>query len=327
MLEFFLNIIEHFNDPRKRVFLGYIFASILIALFWLLVKRNLTLVDAIKYIFDKRVFFSKSSQSDFKLFFFNRIFLMFISPLLLTQLTIATVIYHFLYSSPWLQIGMFVETSKFVIVTSFTLFVFILDDFTKFIVHRWMHKWPILWSLHKVHHSATTLTPLTIYRTHPLEGIVFTLRGSVTQGISISTFVFFFGNNVDLFTVIGVNVFVFCFNVAGSNLRHSHIGIQYWTWLEYIIISPAQHQLHHSMAERHYDKNFGATLAIWDWLFGSLNHSEETDNLILGVEETLSKEPHSLKSLYVQPIKEIFQLLRTNLLKLFIFFKGKADQH
>ena len=65
-----------------------------------------------------------------------------------------------------------------------------LDDFSKFFIHRFMHKWPILWSIHKVHHSATTLTPMTVFRTHPLEGIIFSLRSSTTQAISISSFIF-----------------------------------------------------------------------------------------------------------------------------------------
>jgi len=327
MIDFFSTIGEHFSDPRKRVFLGYIFVSIIIALFWLLKKKKLSFKDSLKYIFDKSIIFSKSSRSDFKLFFINRIFLIFVSPLLITQLAIATIIYHFLHSISWLEFGMFVQTPKFIIITAFTTFVFVLDDFTKFIIHRWMHKWPILWSLHKVHHSATKLTPMTIYRTHPLEGILFTLRGSFTQGVSISTFVFFFGNNVDLYTVIGVNVFVFCFNVAGSNLRHSHIGIRYWRWLEYVIISPAQHQLHHSVAQKHYDKNFGATLAIWDWVFGSLNHSEDTDHLTLGVRENDVSEPHSLHSLYIKPVLEICIIISSSVSHLFNYLRAKTDQH
>ncbi len=174
-----------------------------------------------------------------------------------------------------------------------------------------MHKWLILWSLHKVHHSAQHLTSLTIYRTHPLEGILFTIRGSFTQGVSFSTFVFFFGNNVDIYSIIGVNIFVFTFNVLGSNLRHSNISIQYWPWLETFLISPAQHQLHHSIAEKHHDKNFGATFAIWDWCFGSLHLSEDSDNLTLGVETDLKSNPNSLYSLYIKPIGEIIIICKT----------------
>ena len=325
MVDFVSNMFEHFSDPRKRVFLGYIFLSVLIAILWLLKIKKLSFKQSLKYIFDKKAIFSTSSKSDIKLFLINRVFVLFVSPLLVTQLAIATIIYHFLKSLTWLDIGMFSDTPKLFIILSFTAFIFILDDFTKFIIHRWMHKWTILWSLHKVHHSATTLTPLTIYRTHPLEGVIFTLRGSFTQGISISTFVFFFGNSVDLFTIIGVNIFIFSFNVAGANLRHSHIGIQYWKWLEYILISPAQHQLHHSVAQKHYDKNFGATLALWDWIFGSLHHSENTETLSLGVTDKEILAPHSLYTLYVSPITEIRIIINNKIKYLFNLFKAKTN--
>ena len=99
---------------------------------------------------------------------------------------------------------------------------------------------------------------MTVFRTHPLEGIIFSLRSAITQAIGISIFFYLFGNLVSLYTIVGVNIFVFVFNILGSNLRHSHIGIRYWKWLEYIFISPAQHQLHHSIAFEHHDKNFGA---------------------------------------------------------------------
>ena len=267
MIDFFSNIFEHFIDPRKRVYVGYLAISILIALIWLVFIKRVNLKNSLKFIFDKKIWFSSSSKADFFVFLINRIISISISPVLITQLVIATAIFYWLHEISWLSSGSFQNTPVQVVVFLFTLFIFLLDDFSKYWVHRWMHKWPILWALHKVHHSAEVLTPMTVYRTHPLEGIVFTLRGTFTQGVSISTFIFFFGNNVDLFTVLGANVLLFLFNTAGSNLRHSHIGIRYWSWLEYILISPAQHQLHHSVAQRHHDKNFGAALAIWDYIF------------------------------------------------------------
>jgi len=200
---------------------------------------------------------------------------------------------------------MFVGIAKIYIILSFTIFQFTIDDFSKYIVHRFMHKWPVLWALHKVHHSATVLTPMTVFRTHPLEGIIFSLRSAITQAIGISLFFYLFGNLVSLYTIVGVNVFVFVFNILGSNLRHSHIGIRYWKWLEYIFISPAQHQLHHSVAFEHHDKNFGAALAVWDWLFGSLHHSVEFETLHLGIKKDQKETTHNLRNLYFDPINEI----------------------
>ena len=69
MVDFFSNIFEHFVDPRKRVFLGYIFLSIVIAFVWLYKAKGLNPKQSLLYIFDKRVLLSKSSKSDFKLFF------------------------------------------------------------------------------------------------------------------------------------------------------------------------------------------------------------------------------------------------------------------
>ena len=298
-------ITNQFIDPKKRVFLFYILISILIAAAWFMINKKLSLKKTLIKIFDKKIFFSKSAKSDYKIFLINQLIMMIISPFLITQLTIATALYFYFHTIDWLSAGMFVGIAKIYIILSFTIFQFTIDDFSKYIVHRFMHKWPVLWALHKVHHSATVLTPMTVFRTHPLEGIIFSLRSAITQAIGISLFFYLFGNLVSLYTIVGVNVFVFVFNILGSNLRHSHIGIRYWKWLEYIFISPAQHQLHHSIAFEHHDKNFGAALAIWDWLFGSLHHSVEFETLHLGIKKDQKETTHNLRNLYFDPINEI----------------------
>ena len=300
--EFIENFWGNFVDPKKRIFLGYLLSAILIAFFWLVFRKKFSIREAWLKIFDRKILFSKSSFADLKVFFINRVFTFFISPLLITQLVIATAIFNVLITLDWnvSKIGQIVPTT--LVITLFTMFIFTFDDLTKYFVHRWMHKVPFLWALHKVHHSAEHLTPMTIFRTHPLEGIVFSTRSAFVQGISISVFFYFFGNKVDLATILGVNVFVFTFNALGSNLRHSHIGIRYWHWLEYVLISPAQHQLHHSVALEHYDKNFGSTLAIWDWIFGSLHHSVDSQTLSLGVKDEMDGDPNSLRDLYIKPL-------------------------
>ena len=305
LTDYFSNIGNQFIDPKKRVFIAYIAISILIAFGWFVLNKKYSLVGALKKIFDKKIFFSKSAKSDYKIFLINQLIMMIVSPFLITQLTIATALYFYFHTIDWLSAGMFVGIAKIYIILSFTIFQFTIDDFSKYIVHRFMHKWPVLWALHKVHHSATVLTPMTVFRTHPLEGIIFSLRSAITQAIGISMFFYLFGNLVSLYTIVGVNVFVFVFNILGSNLRHSHIGIRYWKWLEYIFISPAQHQLHHSVAFEHHDKNFGAALAVWDWLFGSLHHSVEFETLHIGIKKDQKETTHNLRNLYFDPINEI----------------------
>jgi hypothetical protein len=40
--------------------------------------------------------------------------------------------------------------------------------------------------------------------------------------------------------------------------------------MEHVVLSPAQHQVHHSLDPRHHDKNFGEGFSLWDWLCGTL---------------------------------------------------------
>ena len=307
LLDFFLS---DFINPKKRVFTGYLILSILLASLWLLFIKQQSLKGTFKKIFDKKILWSGSAKADYKLFLVNRIFTFFISPLLISQVAISTAIYLFLHSVDILNQNLFVNTPTSLVIALFTITLFVVDDFTKYIVHRWMHKMPLLWAIHKVHHSAKTMTPITVYRVHPLEGVLFSLRSVIAQGLVIPTFLFFFGSAVDLYTIVGVNVLVFFFHATGSNLRHSHIDISYWKWLEHILISPSQHQVHHSIAEEHYDKNFGAALAIWDWIFGSLHLSENKGDVVFGLDTYESGKEGKIKDLYLEPIYEIARIVK-----------------
>ncbi len=303
-LDQLISLFSDFANPKKRIFVGYLGLSLLIAFGWLLVIKRQNLRDALRHLFDKRVFFSKSSIADYKIFVINGLISVLIAPYLLTQIAVATALFFALHKQSLFASGVWDDTSKPIVIALFSLCMFVVDDLTKYLLHRWMHRWPLLWAIHKVHHSAETLTPITVYRVHPLEGLVYGLRGALAQGVVMSTFIFLFGDTVDLYTIVGVNVLVFLFHVTGSNLRHSHISIQYWPWLEHIFISPAQHQLHHSIAEEHFDKNFGAALAVWDWLFGSLHISEDNRKLTFGLGP---KEMSSFKlaDIYWRPFSDM----------------------
>lgn len=309
----FLGLFSDFANPKKRVFLGYLALSVVIAALFLIFIRKTPLRAALRRIFDPAVWFSGSAQADYKIFLINRVFTGFISPLLLTQVAIASAIYLALVRSDLTWWGVLGQWPAPVVVGLFSITMFVVDDLTKYLVHRWMHKWPILWPIHKVHHAAETLTPMTVYRVHPLEGVLYATRSTLAQGTVISLFYYLFGDAVNLYTIIGVNVLVFVFHVTGSNLRHSHIDIRYPNWLEHILISPAQHQLHHSIAEEHYDKNFGAALALWDWLFGSLHLSEGQADLKFGLDPSEQHSATDLKVTYLGPLRDIGSILSRSL--------------
>ena len=148
----------------------------------------------------------------------------------------------------------------------YTLTLFIISDFTRYWLHRFLHTVPFLWEFHKVHHSAKVLNPLTFYRVHPVENILFAFRYALSIGVVSGVFIYFFGAFIGVVEIVGVNVLLFLFSLMGSNLRHSHIKIKYPKVMENFFISPFQHQIHHST--KHSNKNFGGYLALWDKLFG-----------------------------------------------------------
>ncbi len=88
---------------------------------------------------------------------------------------------------------------------------------------------------------------------------------------------------INYITFFGVNILSFIFLIYGSNLRHSHVKLSYFNWIESLIISPFQHQIHHSNNPAHYNKNMGSKLAIWDWMFGTLVKSNEVDKIKFGL--------------------------------------------
>ena len=98
-------------------------------------------------------------------------------------------------------------------------------------------------------------------------------------------------------------LFVFLFNVFGSNLRHSHIWLGFGDKVENWIISPAQHQIHHSDSVKHFDTNFGTALAIWDRMFSCLIKSSSVKQISFGLGK--DKTDHSsLAKIYLRPFTE-----------------------
>jgi len=302
--EYLQQLMAVFVDPRKRLFAGYLIAALVIALVVTVFVQRLSFRQAFFKIFDKQIWASGSAFADYKIGIINQAVMMLVSPLLLSRVALATAVYFLLREQFPNGTEVFANTPAWVIVAAFTTVQFLLDDGTKYALHRALHQIPFLWAFHKTHHSAETLTPVTVYRTHPVEGVLFSLRSTLVQSVTISGFVFLFGNQVDLYTVFGVNIFLFLFNALGSNLRHSHVWITYGHILEHIFMSPAQHQIHHSVDECHFDRNFGAVLSVWDWVFGSLFLAKGVQKLRFGVDELDQNQPHSLKALYVTPFFE-----------------------
>lgn len=311
MFETFLSdtvnsIVSPFFDPRKRVFWGYLFCAATIAILWMVIKCRYSLVNAFKKLLPRKLWLGKSGRADVWIILINHALMVLLSPWLLGKLTVASGLYLFFIEQLGTA-GALQHWPSDWVGLAFTLCLFVFDDWSRYALHRLMHQWPVLWAFHQVHHSARTLSPLTVYRVHPVEGILFSLRSALVQGICTAVFIYAFGAKVDLQTILGANFVVFWFNVLGSNLRHSHIRLGYWPALERIFISPFQHQIHHSSAIKHFDKNFGAVLAIWDAWGGSLVLSHGVAPLRFGTSRRAQPQEQTLSTLYLAPCQAAWQ--------------------
>ncbi|MGE7955145.1 sterol desaturase family protein [Pseudomonas sp. NPDC089530] len=182
--------------------------------------------------------------------------------------------------------------------------LFLLKDLIHYWLHRAFHsRW--LWEFHKVHHSAPVLVPATASRVHFVEKIVEKLALTAGLGLYAGGFWYLCGGEVGRYTLFGVTYLVFIFNSLGANLRHSHVWLSFGPRLEHVLNSPAQHQVHHSDAPRHFNKNFAINLSLWDWLFGTLYVTTPTpEPLRFGTGEQDQRRYLTVYSLIVTPFVE-----------------------
>jgi sterol desaturase/sphingolipid hydroxylase (fatty acid hydroxylase superfamily) len=148
--------------------------------------------------------------------------------------------------------------------------VFLAVEFGYWFSHLMMHKIPALWEFHKVHHSAEVLTPLTEWRQHPLELAIFPVLVGLVVCLVQGPIVWYFGETSQLISPISANLLSMAFWYTILHLRHSELPFYATGTLGKIIQAPAHHQVHHSTNPKHFDKNLGYCLSVWDWAFGTL---------------------------------------------------------
>ena len=135
---------------------------------------------------------------------------------------------------------------------AFSLLVYWLAiSFLQYWGHRLMHT-PLFWPLHRFHHAATELNMITVYRSHPVEGVV----GGIFSLVSPLIFLNVPEQALLIMSVVGV--------VVGL-LSHSQLPWDYGWFGRWVIQSPRMHQIHHSIDEEHQNLNFDCPL--WDRLF------------------------------------------------------------
>ena len=259
----------------ERIFLPWMVIALCLTL-WVGLRRGQSTKEALRDFFSLRVWWSPSARVDYALFMTNQVVKLFVRASFLLPMALVAALVSLcleLFSGG----ALLLDAPRWLIGGLYSIGLFLVGDLSRYLLHRALHRWPVLWAFHRVHHSATSLNPLSVYRVHPVESFLFGLRGVVATGFITGVFMWLFGTRLNGWDILGVNAIGLLFNALGANLRHSPIWLSYGPFLEKHLISPAQHQLHHSEAPQHYDCNFGTCLAIWDRLGGSLELAAEHD--------------------------------------------------
>lgn len=193
------------------------------------------------------------------------------------------------------------------ILVLFTVTMLLAYDIAYYLYHNLQHRVPVLWELHKVHHSAEVMVGTTKDRIHPIDDVMNRVWDGLITGPVYGFWLFFAFDPVEL-TILGINVYVLRNIIMMDFVRHTHLKISFGPVVNNIILCPHYHQLHHSANPKHFDKNFGLMLSVWDRMFGTLHRPEPDESFSFGLGAE-GKEYQSTVALYVLPLRKIARLL------------------
>jgi len=155
------------------------------------------------------------------------------------------------------------------------LVFFIILDFVQWVTHVALHRFPVLWQFHKVHHSVEEMGFAAHLRYHWMENILY--KPLKTFGVMILGG--FEPQQAFIVHFIAISI---------GHLNHANIKLT-WGPLKYIFNNPVMHLWHHA---KYLPKgqmpgvNFGISLSLWDYLFKTNYVPEDSGTIPLGFEDS-----------------------------------------
>lgn len=167
--------------------------------------------------------------------------------------------------------------------------------------HWLKHNVPVLWHFHRVHHSAEHLNPLTNARMHPVDSVIFANIVALGTGTAMALVHRLFEAPGGPLAIGHSNAIMLAALYLILHLHHSHVWLPFTGRLGRWVLSPAHHQLHHSTDPAHFNRNLGATLALFDRLAGTLLVPEKQRQMLAFGAGPYDYDPHSVSGTLIQP--------------------------
>jgi sterol desaturase/sphingolipid hydroxylase (fatty acid hydroxylase superfamily) len=275
--------------PGSHVSLASLFCALSIGLFVLAVRRHrrgrrIRVRPLLRALFPKSILRSESNWVDVFYFYFN----IFIFGIVFGWALLSyEVLSHAVAGGLTALFGARPPSGLPVLVSRsiITVMLFLAYELGYWLNHYLSHRVPFLWEFHKVHHTATVLTPLTNFRVHPVYMCIFLNILALFTGLANGVGDYFLGQTTHPYGLSENNIILVFFIYLYVHLQHTQLWISFTGWLGHLLMSPAHHQIHHSRDPAHFNKNLGSCLAVWDWMFGTLYiPAAKRERLDFGVE-------------------------------------------
>jgi len=167
---------------------------------------------------------------------------------------------------------------------------FVAMDLARYLYHRLLHRAPVLWRLHRVHHSDVDYDCSLAVRFHPFEALV--------SMLVLATVVVALGAPIEAVIASDVVTLVLGY-FAHANVRIAP-GVD--RKLRRVIVTPAMHATHHSVEPDESASNFGAVLSLWDRLLRtSRDRARAGDAIVFGLADERDAGRLGLRRLLAMP--------------------------
>jgi sterol desaturase/sphingolipid hydroxylase (fatty acid hydroxylase superfamily) len=170
---------------------------------------------------------------------------------------------------------------------------FLLLDYSNFIWHILLHKLPVLWRFHLVHHTDLDLDITTAFRFHfgeMIGSVIF--RGAAVFLIGASPWM--------------VLIYEIAFD-AETQFHHSNIKLPFRLekLLNYVIVTPRMHGIHHSMVKKETDSNYAVIFSFWDRIHHTIRLNIHQNEIVTGVPSYADERELTIGNLLKLPFTKI----------------------
>lgn len=187
-----------------------------------------------------------------------------------------------------LQIFSFSEWQVPVWISFTASFLFL--DFFHYLSHRLHHAIPLLWRLHRLHHSDRNVNVLTTVLHHPLE--------IVTGFVGVIVSAVMFDVPVIVLTVYSV--------IFGMHSAFTHLNLVLPPalnhWLKWVVVTPNFHRVHHALDMRDSNSNYGLIFVFWDYLFRTVSQQSRS-RMAFGISQDQTPQQDSIGAYLANPLR------------------------